>query len=189
MRYAVFLAAVSLLGQTNPIGPESTIKGVATVQAWGNVIALYSTTFPGQPAQVMSCTPLLSTLPSISATVAGAQIVFACAGLALLPQLTCPAAFAIGPLAPGRVVGLWVGPGGLHVSGANGIPLSCTGCYQDATMSPYPGEYPVALCSVGGACVPTWTGVPALPVVTVPAGCSAVQSVSAVVVTCSPPGS
>jgi hypothetical protein len=200
MRAAAFLC-VAMLAQAqcpNPLGPENPLVARAVVTAWGDVLTLASATFPGQPAQVMSCTPVLATLPSISVSMSagpsplapgpqpapGPQIVFACAGLALLPQLACPDAFAIGLLAPGQVVGLWVGPAGLHVSDANSLPLGCTACYQDATMSAYPGEFPVALCSVGGACVPTWTGAPALPVVSVPAGCSAVQSVSQVVVTC-----
>lgn len=165
MRLVVaLLACLPLLGQsTNPLPTATPIYATASVQAWGDVISLYNAVFPGQPAQLMSCTDFLASVPSIQMFVSNGVGTFQCSpGLAQWTALSCPGPVQLpdypGPLYVG-IVGSW-----LTVSDGNGPAISCTQpCAQTVFMQPsMPGEYSIAIVS-NGVVTSRWTGFPGLP--------------------------
>ena len=132
--------------------------------------------------QIPLCWP-----PTLNAIVAGNQqqaapstIYFWCTGLAEVPALiglNCPTPIII-PATEAPGVPIYLGltsTGLLHVSDGCAAPTGCsvlcaataTACYQDIFMVPAPGEFPIAIYTVGQGMKGTWTGQPALPLVTV----------------------
>jgi hypothetical protein len=114
---------------------------------------------------------LVPAAPSITATIAGGTMTFACAGLAQIAQFAgtpCPPAVKLTGAAPGTIfAGLtWLGV--LHVGlQAPGDTLACGGCAQDSALNPMAGEYPIASAQIAAGAFRTleaaWTGYPALP--------------------------
>jgi len=118
-----------------------------------------------------SAAALVPAAPSITATIAGGTMTFACAGLAQIAQFAgvpCPPAVKVSGAAPGTIfAGLtWLGV--LHVGiQATGDTLACGVCAQDSVLNPMAGEYPIASAQIAGgtfrALEAAWTGYPALP--------------------------
>jgi hypothetical protein len=122
-----------------------------------------------------SAAALVPAAPSITATIAGGTMTFACAGLAQIAQFTrtaCPPAITLTGAAPGTIfAGLsWLGV--LHVGlQAPGDTLACGGCAQDSALNPMAGEYPIASAQITAGAFrevqAAWTGYPALPQIVV----------------------
>jgi hypothetical protein len=174
------------------------------------IIIAVALTANGQQAPVMPCsaTPYVPFgmiyQPTVWATYQAGQVSFTCTNLNALPVFSntaCPGPITVTGLTLGQTVyfGLtWSGI--LHVgTPALGYAVSqaaiCSGCFQDATQMPQPGEFPIGIYTAGASppITPQWTGAPALPVVTIiqPAagaalitGCVAAQTPTAVQVTC-----
>ena len=156
-------------------------------------LALLFATLP-LVAQVGVCSP-----PSVYAVVAGPQpnpappsaIYFTGSGIYPIPALAAvpwplPSISIPATASPGQQVYIGINPNNspnfLHVSAP--FAVTCApfpaipqgpmlgGCYQDIFPAPAPGEYPVALYTVGFGVQPLWTGYPAIPTVTVQ-GCDA----------------
>jgi hypothetical protein len=128
--------------------------------------------------------------PSIGANLTGGTVAFTCANLQ--SPLVCPPLFTI----PATPVGtkFFVGLNPLNAPTTLDVSLPgviCAACYQ-GTGNPSVGEYTIANCTVGGACVSTWVPYPALPQVSVTGGACptgsdivVVQTAAQVTVNCS----
>jgi hypothetical protein len=140
-----------------------------------------------------SAAALVPAAPSITATIAGGTMTFACAGLSQIAQFAgtpCPPAVKVSGALPGTIfAGLtWLGV--LHVGlQAPGDTLACGVCAQDSALNPIPGEYPIASAQIAAgafrALEAAWTGYPALPRVVVQTCTGTVtQTPTQVVVAC-----